>query len=36
LRGRHCDESFDRLGSYLKELQRKDNQRKEKRDDRKK
>ncbi len=33
---RHWEESFDRLGSYLKELQRKDNQRKEKRHDRKK
>ena len=33
---RHWEESFDRLDNYLKELQRKDNQRKEKRDDRKK
>src|SRR6266852_4320096 len=33
---RHWEESFDKLDSYLKELQRKDNQRKEKRDDRKK
>jgi DNA-binding transcriptional ArsR family regulator len=37
---RHWEESFDRLDSYLKELQRKnkadDNQRKEKRDGRKK
>jgi DNA-binding transcriptional ArsR family regulator len=33
---RHWEESFDKLESYLKELQRKDNQRKERRDDRKK
>ena len=33
---RHWEESFDRLGSYLKELQRKETQRKEKRDGRKK
>ena len=33
---RHWEESLDKLDSYLKELQRKDNQRKEKRDGRKK
>ena len=33
---RHWEESLDKLDSYLKELQRKDNQRKEKRNDRKK
>jgi DNA-binding transcriptional ArsR family regulator len=32
---RHWEESFDKLERYLKELQRKDNQRKEKKDGRK-
>ena len=33
---RHWEDSFDRLDSYLKELQRKNKEPKEKRDDRKK